>query len=75
MSIFQWLRALAAEPNRLGNHLYLPNVTMPWRELVLREHIRKAEDIDADAIRSGGGRGLPLHDREMAALPLVAKLK
>ena len=30
-SIFQCLRALVTEPNRLGNRLFLANVTMPRR--------------------------------------------
>ncbi|MGO9232697.1 MAG: formaldehyde-activating enzyme [Methylocella sp.] len=29
MSRYQCLRALVAEPNRLHNHLFLANVTMP----------------------------------------------
>jgi hypothetical protein len=30
MSIFQQLKVPLAEPNRLKNHLYLANVTMPF---------------------------------------------
>jgi len=38
MSIFQCLTALVAEPNRLGNRLFLANVTMPFAGLA---HIAK----------------------------------
>jgi hypothetical protein len=36
-----------------------------WEELVLRELIRKAEDIDADAIRVDYQTGPPIHIDEI----------